>query len=81
VILYLFFKTNSRHKQGLITGVALFTFALARFLMEFFKENQVGFEDTLTINMGQILSIPFIIIGLVLIIVKIKSKTAEINTP
>ena len=37
---------------------------VARFMIEFVKENQVGFEDSLTINMGQILSIPFIIVGL-----------------
>jgi len=42
----------------------------ARFIIEFFKENQVGFEDGMIINMGQILSIPFIITGLVLIFIK-----------
>ena len=35
-----------------------------RFCMEFMKENQESFENTLPINMGQILSIPFIIGGL-----------------
>ena len=40
------------------------------FIIEFFKENQVGFEDGMTINMGQILSIPFIIVGLILIFMK-----------
>jgi len=45
---------------------------LARFIIEFFKENQVGFEDSMSINMGQILSISFIIIGLILIFYKRK---------
>ncbi|NHF58641.1 hypothetical protein FK220_004780 [Flavobacteriaceae bacterium TP-CH-4] len=53
--------------NGLILGVFLVVFFLARFLIEFFKENQVGFEDAMTLNMGQILSIPFIIVGLVII--------------
>ena len=43
---------------------------IARFLLEFFKENQVGFEDSLSLNMGQILSIPFVIIGIVLLLKK-----------
>jgi phosphatidylglycerol---prolipoprotein diacylglyceryl transferase len=41
---------------------------IERFVDEFFKENQVAFEGTLPINMGQILSIPFIIIGIIFIV-------------
>ncbi len=41
--------------------VLMFSF---RFLMEFLKENQEAFEKSLPINMGQILSIPFVLIGL-----------------
>jgi prolipoprotein diacylglyceryltransferase len=42
----------------------------ARFFIEFLKENQVKFEDSLSLNMGQILSIPFIAIGLAVVILK-----------
>ena len=35
-----------------------------RFLIEFIKERQVGFEETMALNMGQLLSIPFILAGL-----------------
>ena len=38
-----------------------------RFLLEYTKENQKGFEDSLFFNMGQLLSIPFILIGIILI--------------
>jgi len=41
---------------------------VARFLIEFIKENQVGFEENLTINMGQILSIPYILVGIAFMI-------------
>jgi prolipoprotein diacylglyceryltransferase len=41
---------------------------VARFLIEFIKENQVDFEDNLTINMGQILSLPYILVGIVFMI-------------
>ena len=39
-----------------------------RFLLEYTKENQKGFEDSLFFNMGQLLSIPFILIGIILIV-------------
>ena len=39
----------------------IFTF---RFFIEFLKENQVSFEDGMTFNMGQWLSVPFVIIGI-----------------
>jgi prolipoprotein diacylglyceryltransferase len=44
--------------------VLMFTF---RFLTEFLKENQESFEASLPINMGQILSIPFVLIGIFMI--------------
>tara|TARA_R110002096_G_scaffold27330_7_gene83769 strand:- start:4131 stop:4364 length:234 start_codon:yes stop_codon:yes gene_type:complete len=63
----LIYKKIAKEKSnGLIFGVLLILVFSARFIIEFFKENQVGFEDGMTINMGQILSIPFIIIGLIL---------------
>ena len=73
ILIYTYKKTSSKKRNGLIFGICLVLIFLARFIIEFFKENQVGFEDGMTINMGQILSIPFIIVGLILIIKK-KSK-------
>ena len=63
-----------KQKSGLIFGCFLTLLFLARFIIEFFKENQEVFENNMLINMGQILSIPFILIGLTLIIWKSKSK-------
>ena len=68
VLSYLFFKTNARNKLGLLSGVFFFGMFSFRFLIEFIKENQVPFESSLPLNMGQILSIPLIIFGLGLII-------------
>lgn len=65
------YKNRTKEKSnGLIFSVFLVLMFLARFIIEFFKENQVGFESGMLINMGQILSIPFIIIGLILIITR-----------
>jgi len=49
--------------HGYIFGLGLVLIFLQRFLVEFLKENQVAFEDALTLNMGQILSIPIILLG------------------
>jgi prolipoprotein diacylglyceryl transferase len=77
-ILFFIYKNRAKEKaNGLIFGVFLVLLFLTRFLIEFFKENQVGFESQMLINMGQVLSIPFIIIGLILIITR---KRQTVNT-
>jgi len=78
IILILIYKKGKQKSNGLILGVALVLIFLARFVIEFFKENQVGFESEMLINMGQILSIPFIIIGLILIFVKKKPSVQHL---
>ena len=59
-----------RHKPekvgtGFFFGLCLTLIFTARFFIEFTKENQVEFEESLPLDMGQLLSIPFIIIGVV----------------
>lgn len=54
--------------EGIIFGIFLIVLFGLRFLYEFLKENQVDFEDTLSLNMGQILSIPLILAGVVILI-------------
>lgn len=75
LIYFLYKKKDGKREDGFIFGV-FFTFLfVARFLIEFFKINQVDFEDGMLINMGQILSIPFFLIGLGVMIWKRKPKT------
>jgi phosphatidylglycerol---prolipoprotein diacylglyceryl transferase len=45
-----------------------------RFFVEFVKENQSGFEETMVLNMGQLLSIPFVIAGFIFISKSFKRK-------
>ena len=59
---------RARLKNGFLFGLATVLFFTARFLIEFVKENQVGFEDRMTLNMGQLLSLPFIAVGIGFII-------------
>ena len=75
VILFYMYKSEKiRNAQGLIFGTFLTLLFTARFIIEFFKENQEAFENSMLINMGQILSVPFILIGLGLIFWKSKKS-------
>jgi len=55
-------------RPGMIIGLFMVLLFTSRFLIEFLKERQVDFEATLPIDMGQILSIPFIAAGLVFLL-------------
>lgn len=71
IILYLIYnKKSSSPKPGFLFGLFLVLIFGFRFFVEFLKENQSAFESTLPINMGQILSIPFILLGLYFILRK-----------
>lgn len=50
--------------SGFYFGLCIFLIFLSRIFIEFTKENQVDFEDSMTFNMGQLLSIPFVLLGL-----------------
>lgn len=69
--LYLFYRTNAKNKQGLILGVSLIGIFLSRFFIEYIKNVQEPFEvnmiATFGINMGQLLSIPFVLWGIWLV--------------
>lgn len=59
-------KWKENTPEGLIFGIFLIVIFGLRFLYEFLKENQVGFEDNLALNMGQWLSIPLVIAGVII---------------
>ena len=64
-VLYLLYrKKGTSLKPGLLFGFFLVVLFLMRFLIEFIKEPQVGFEESMALNMGQLLSIPFILAGI-----------------
>lgn len=69
-----YYKHDGKPNNGMIFGMFLTLLFSARFLLEFFKENQVKFEDTLTLNMGQLLSLPFIAGGLILIALALRNR-------
>lgn len=62
---YLYWKTERRKQIGYIFGVFLILLFTVRFLVEFVKESQGGFESLLgLLSTGQWLSIPFILAGI-----------------
>ena len=65
LLFFLYWKTEARNKPGFLLGVFLVLLWSVRFVVEFVKESQGGFENELGLfSTGQWLSIPFIIIGL-----------------
>ena len=84
IFLFIFFYwlwKNKRNQfgQGFMFGLFCVLMFGFRFCMEFMKENQESFENALPINMGQILSIPFILVGLYMII-RSRKETTHTNT-
>lgn len=69
-LLWYYWKTDGKPRLGFIFGMFLILLFTVRFLIEFVKEPQVAFETNMILNMGQWLSIPFIIAGLVIIFSK-----------
>ena len=68
VLAWLYYKRDmARRRPGLMFGVGLIGIFLTRFLIEFVKENQEAFEQSMTLNMGQWLSVPFVVMAVVLI--------------
>ncbi len=69
ILLFLLWnRSKLETPAGRLLGIFLIVLWGARFMHEFLKENQVAFEDGLPLNMGQILSIPLILIGVFLVI-------------
>ena len=72
LLMWMYWKKNAQERPWLITGVFFIGIFLPRFLIEYVKNVQVGKEVEMIaeyrINMGQLLSIPFIIIGVIMVV-------------
>jgi prolipoprotein diacylglyceryl transferase len=64
ICLWMYWKRKDYKYQGLIFGVFLIGIFLSRFFVEFLKNSQEDFENAMFLNMGQLLSIPFIVAGI-----------------
>jgi prolipoprotein diacylglyceryl transferase len=77
ILLFIYYKGIEKKKSGLLFGIFLVLVFTFRFFVEFLKENQSGFEEAMTLNMGQLLSIPFVIAGIIFITKPFKPKTKK----
>jgi len=62
--MWLYFKKNAWEKEGLIFGIFMICIFASRFFIEFLKNVQEEFEESMTLDMGQWLSIPFVLLGI-----------------
>ncbi|MGL5938582.1 MAG: prolipoprotein diacylglyceryl transferase [Phocaeicola sp.] len=76
----MYHKFSLQKHIGLITGVSLLIFFGSRFALEFMKNPQVAEEIGMTINIGQWLSVPLILLGLYLIFTSKKNIDTDFKS-
>jgi len=67
-VFLLWLNKKEFNKPGFTVGFTFLLIFIARFLIEFVKADQVEFESTMALNMGQWLSIPYMLAGIAIII-------------
>jgi prolipoprotein diacylglyceryl transferase len=67
VLLRLYKVKRFRESSGFLLGIFFIMIFASRFFIEFLKENQSAFEESMTLNMGQWLSIPVVLAGIFLV--------------
>ena len=74
-------KWLPKMKRGVFFGIFLIGIFASRFVIEYIKEPQVAFEEGMSLNMGQLLSIPFVLAGIGFIIYGyVTKKPAMVET-
>lgn len=81
LLMWMYWKKNAEERPGLLFGVFFIGIFLPRFLIEFIKNDQTAFEADMTLNMGQWLSIPFILAGIILVIWSLSRPKVHIEFP
>lgn len=67
LLMWMYWKRNAQARPGLILGVFFIGVFFPRILIEFVKNPQEEFERSMLLNMGQILSVPFVLAGILLV--------------
>lgn len=66
--------TKAKTYQGMLLGLFLIMTFTARFIIEYFKQQQAAYTIEISLNTGQMLSIPFFLVGVVLVLWSLKNK-------
>lgn len=85
LLMWMYWRRNAEARPGLIFGTFLTLLFTGRFFIEYLKNVQVGFEEDMIarwgMNMGQALSLPFILIGIFFIIRALKRPKIHLEFP
>lgn len=81
ILMYYYWKTDAKSKRGFLFGMFLILIFTVRFFVEFIKEPQEEFERDMLLNMGQWLSIPFVLAGAFMVWYSGRHKVLETGTP
>ncbi len=79
VLIMLYKRKNFAEKHGFMLGMFLIMVFTARFFIEFLKQNQEAFEEGMSLNMGQILSIPAVLCGIGLVIYAFNTRSLSLS--
>lgn len=76
ILLTAYKRSSLRMRKGFLLGLFLLLVFSSRFIVEFTKEDQESFESGWSLNLGQILSIPFIVAGIYFLF---RNQTGKLN--
>ena len=81
VLYFLYWKKADKLYRGTFVGLFMIVCFGSRFLIEFIKNDQVEFEANMALNMGQLLSIPFVLLGIGFLVYAYKRRQGVLATP
>ena len=81
VLYFLYWKKADKLYRGTFVGLFMIVCFGSRFLIEFIKNDQVEFEANMALNMGQLLSIPFVLLGIGFLVYAYKRRQGVFATP
>lgn len=77
ILFHLWRSGKIQNYKGFLFGVGVSLIFTQRFMLEFLKENQKAFEENWPLNMGQMLSVPLVIIGISIMVWSFKKSTSQ----
>ncbi|MGF7217094.1 prolipoprotein diacylglyceryl transferase [Spirosoma lacussanchae] len=80
ILLWFWNRNKEQTPRGSLLGIFLIWVFTLRFFYEYLKENQVAFENNMALNMGQILSIPVVLMGIYFLFRSYQQKTTHPDT-
>jgi prolipoprotein diacylglyceryltransferase len=85
VLMWMYWKKNAQERPWLITGIFFIGIFLPRFLIEYIKNVQEPWElemvENYGLNMGQVLSIPFVLLGVGMVVWAMTHKHQPFEYP